>query len=148
MCSVLSTLSGAVKRDVLLQEILPNATHGTVAKSALPNAAAAKRSRRLGRESVQSCTLLQRRGTSTNVTPGSPWVLAQQIIITGRRPRGVPSALACPRRRLVCRAEPSRGSGAAHLCWQPVCPGNNIGSCISPVQLGERQEQFLSCMHN
>lgn len=62
MCSVPSALSGDVKRDLLLQEILPNATHRTAAKSALPNAAAAKRSSRLGRESVQSCTLLQRGG--------------------------------------------------------------------------------------
>lgn len=90
-------------------------THRTAAKLPLPNAAAAKRCSRLGRESVQSCTLSQKEGASTMVMLGSPRVLAQPIIITCRRPHGVPSALACPRRRLVCRAEQSRAAAQVRL---------------------------------
>lgn len=125
-----STLSRAVKtKSVPLQEILSNTTEHWPKCRCSQTRPIKTWERAVMRGS-------QRRNL-TNAILGSPRVSGG----TDHR-RSVTSP-----RRSPSAAEPRHVSGA-HLCWQPVCPGNGISSCISPVQLGERREQFFSCMHN
>lgn len=108
MCFVPSTLFGAVKKKSAPSRNPPK--HPTQNRSQV---AAAKRCRCQVQQPIKTWKravmhAFTKEGALTTVMPGSLRVLAQRVIIMCRRPHGVPSALACPRRRPVCWAEPSR----------------------------------------